>query len=78
MPTVKSHPRKGRRVKPHYRKHPKRNTAKFKNKMHKVMGEFKDGTLHSGSSKGPIVGARKQAIAIGLSVAARAMRKKKK
>jgi hypothetical protein len=38
-----------------------------KNKMEKVMGEYKSGTLHSGSKKGPIVKNRKQAIAIGLS-----------
>jgi len=31
------------------------------------MGEFKRGQLHSGSSTGPVVGNRKQAIAIGLS-----------
>jgi uncharacterized protein DUF6496 len=36
-------------------------------KVHKVMGEFKRGTLHSGSSKGPKVKSRKQAIAIALS-----------
>ena len=32
-----------------------------------TMEEFKAGTLHSGSKKGPIVKSRKQAIAIGLS-----------
>ena len=32
-----------------------------------VMHEFKHGQLHSGSSKGPVVKNRKQAIAIGLS-----------
>jgi len=37
------------------------------NKMHVVMGEFKRGTLHSGS--GQIVKKRKQAVAIGLSEA---------
>jgi hypothetical protein len=36
-------------------------------KVSKVMGEFKSGKLHSGSSKGPIVKNRKQAIAIALS-----------
>ena len=35
--------------------------------MHGVMSEFKHGQLHSGSSKGPKVTSRKQAIAIGLS-----------
>jgi hypothetical protein len=32
------------------------------------MHEFKHGTLHSGSKKGPKVKSRAQAIAIGLSV----------
>ena len=36
-------------------------------KVGKVMHEFKHGELHSGSSKGPLVTNRKQAIAIGLS-----------
>lgn len=36
-------------------------------KVSKVMGEFKSGKLHSGSSKGPIVKNPKQAIAIALS-----------
>lgn len=38
-------------------------------KVHKVLGEFKRGTLHSGSPKGPKVTSRKQAIAIALSEA---------
>ena len=38
-----------------------------KNKVEKVMGEFKEGTLKSGS--GQKVTNRKQAIAIGLSEA---------
>ena len=37
-------------------------------KMKKVMGEYKEGSLHSGSKKGPLVKNRKQAIAIGMSV----------
>lgn len=41
-------------------------------KMEKTMHEFKEGTLHSGSKKGPEVTSRKQAIAIGLSQARRA------
>lgn len=40
-----------------------------KDKMSAVMGEFKRGTLHSGS--GGIVKNRKQAIAIGISEAKR-------
>lgn len=35
--------------------------------MEKTMHEFKEGTLHSGSKKGPKVTSRKQAIAIGLN-----------
>lgn len=38
-----------------------------KNKVATVMHEFKAGTLHSGSDKGPVVKNRDQAIAIGLS-----------
>jgi hypothetical protein len=32
-----------------------------------VMSEFKGGQLHSGSSNGPVVTNRKQAVAIGIS-----------
>lgn len=38
-------------------------------KVGKVMHEYKVGTLHSGSKKGPKVRNRKQAIAIALSEA---------
>ena len=53
----------------------------MKNKVQKVMGEFKRGTLHAGVNpkgpkKAPIVKSRKQAIAIALSEAG--MSKKKK
>ena len=47
-------------------------------KVEKVMHEYKEGKLHSGSKKGPKVTSRKQAIAIALSEAKMAKKKKKK
>jgi hypothetical protein len=44
-------------------------STKAKGKIKKVMDEWKGGTLHSGSKKGPKVTSQKQAIAIGLSQA---------
>jgi hypothetical protein len=41
-------------------------------KVSKVMHEFEEGKLHSGSKKGPVVADKKQAIAIGLSEARKA------
>jgi hypothetical protein len=43
-----------------------------KNKVQRVMKEYKEGTLHSGSKKGPKVQSRKQAVAIALSEARKA------
>ena len=45
------------------------NKAAKKAKIAKVMKEFKAGTLNSGSSKGPVVKGRKQAVAIAMSQA---------
>lgn len=59
---------------------PKRNTVGFpevkqyaaqkladdSGKMKKVMGEYKEGKLHSGSKQGPKVKSRSQAIAIAM------------
>lgn len=47
----------------------RKKIKKAKNKISKVMREFKKGVLHSGSKKGPQVKNRKQAIAIALSEA---------
>lgn len=51
-----------------------KKTAKQK-KVSKVMKEFKAGTLHSGK-KGPVVKSKKQAVAIALSEAKMAKKKK--
>lgn len=45
-----------------------KKTQKTQAKVGKVMGEYKEGTLHSGKG-GPVVKDRKQAIAIALSEA---------
>lgn len=45
---------------------------KGKKKIEKVMHEFKEHELHSGSKKGPVVKSRPQAIAIALSEARKA------
>lgn len=49
--------------------------TKAAKKTAKVMREFKAGTLHSGSKKGPVVKNPKQAIAIALSEAKKAKKK---
>jgi len=46
-----------------------KETNKQKEKIKKVMTEGKEGKLHSGSKKGPIVTNAKQKIAIALSEA---------
>ncbi len=56
----------------------KKKEPKGKAKVHKVMHEFKEGELHSGSKKGPVVGNRKQAVAIALSEARKSGAKIKK
>lgn len=52
-------------------------TKKQPKKVRKVMGEFKEGKLHSGSKKGPKVTSKKQAVAIALSEAKMSKKKKK-
>jgi hypothetical protein len=48
-----------------------------KGKVEKVMKEYKEGKLHSGSKKGPVVKSKKQAVAIAMSEAGMAKKKKK-
>lgn len=43
--------------------------TKAQKKVKKVMHEWKEGDLHSGSKKGPIVKSQKQAVAIALNEA---------
>ena len=50
--------------------------TKAQKKIGKVMGEYKEGTLHSGKSK-KVVKNPKQAIAIALSEAGKSARYKK-
>lgn len=50
-----------------HKKAPKKKLTKGKAKIKKVMHEYKEGELHSGSKKGPKVKNPKQAIAIALS-----------
>lgn len=51
-----------------------------KGKVEKVMKEYKAGNLHSGKpgpGKGPVVKSKKQAVAIAMSEAGMAKKKKK-
>ena len=47
-----------------------------RNKIKKVMDEWKAGELHSGSKHGPLVKSQEQAIAIALNQARKKKRKK--
>lgn len=51
------------------KKRPTTKKPSSKKKVEKVMHEYKEGKLHSGSKKGPVVKSRKQAVAIALSEA---------
>jgi len=47
-------------------------------KVKQVMDEWKAGTLHSGSKKGPIVRNQKQAVAIALSQSGQSRKRRKR
>jgi Family of unknown function (DUF6496) len=51
---------------------------KAEDKEEKVMHEYKEDELHSGSKKGPKVKSRAQAVAIAISEARKAVKGKKK
>jgi len=54
-----------------------RKESKSKKKIEKVEREFKEGKLHSGSKKGPVVTNPKQAIAIAMSEAGKSRKSRK-
>lgn len=53
-----------------------KESRKDKKKVKKVMHEFQQGDLHSGSKKGPVVNNPKQAIAIAMHEAGISKKKK--
>jgi uncharacterized membrane protein len=75
---AKTHPMRAKKAKKEAKKIVKKADRKHhakdkgEHKVEKVMREYKEGKLHSGSKKGPKVKNPKQAIAIGLSEARKA------
>jgi hypothetical protein len=68
MKSIKDAHKEKHPKKKHKKPTPKNPKTKYaKHKTEKVMHEWKEGKLHSGSKKGPIVKNRRQAIAIALS-----------
>jgi ribosomal protein L21E len=53
-----------------------KETKKQQAKIGKVMHEYKAGTLNTGTKTGPVVKSRKQAVAIAMSQAGVAKKKK--
>jgi hypothetical protein len=53
-----------------------KDSSKAKKKVKKVMHEFKEGKLHSGSKKGPVVKDKRQALAISMSEAGLSKKRK--
>lgn len=53
----------------------KKTPTKTEKKIKKVMHEFGEGKLHSGSKQGPVVSNPKQALAIGYSEARKSKKK---
>ena len=67
----KAHKKEEKKKEPK-KKHVASKYENKKGKVEKVMEEYKEGALHSGSKKGPVVENKKQAIAIALSEARKA------
>lgn len=72
---MKKHKKEHKEKKKHNPKMKKMD--KKEKKISKVLTEYKEGELHSGSKKGPEVTNPKQAVAIALSEAKKANKKKK-
>lgn len=64
--------KKDGKVQSKHKDHKKKSKAAGARKVSKVLHEFKEGKLHSGSKKGPEVTNKKQAVAIALSEARKA------